>query len=229
MPEAASVDERETVTPTARAAAQAWRSALRLFCFVVVATALMSVTHFVTQTRIAAALAAEKMKFINEVLPAEHYDNDLLADNITLPPTPELGLKTESLVYRARRNGQYSALVLEAVAPDGYAGNIRLLIGITRDGEITGVRVVEHQETPGLGDYIDPRRDKNKTQPWIAQFTGLIAPEIPDADWRVKKERGRFDAHAGATVSPRAVIEAVRKAARFVAHSGGRLFKEKTS
>ncbi|MDR1648367.1 MAG: electron transport complex subunit RsxG [Zoogloeaceae bacterium] len=228
MNDAAPERNSETPAPTVNAAAQAWRSALRLFCFVVVATALMSMTHSVTRTRIQAALTAEKMKFISEVLPAERYDNDLLADSITLPPTPELGLKTESRVYRARKDGKYNALVLEAVAPDGYAGAIRLLIGISRAGEITGVRVVDHRETPGLGDYIDPRRDKNKTRPWIAQFTGLIAPEIPDADWRVKKERGRFDAYAGATVSPRAVIEAVRKAARFAARSGERLFEEKT-
>ncbi|MDR2166092.1 MAG: electron transport complex subunit RsxG [Zoogloeaceae bacterium] len=211
------------------APAQAFRSAVRLFLFVALATALLSATYLWTRPRIEASLAAEKMKFIDEVLPSERYDNALLADTLTLSPTPELGQKTASVVYRARLRGEPAALVLEAIAPDGYAGNIRLVMGVTTAGEITGVRVVEHQETPGLGDYIDPKKDRNKASPWIAQFTGIVAPGVPDAEWKVKKEKGRFDQRAGATVSPRAVIEAVRKAARFAEKAGPRLFvKEET-
>lgn len=207
---------------------QAMRSAIRLFLFAVVATALLSATYQLSHPRIEASLAAEKMKFINEVLPPDRYDNDLLTDTRTLPATPELGQKSESIVYRARKNGVPTAVVLEAIAPDGYAGNIRLVMGITLQGEITGVRVVAHQETPGLGDYIDPRKDKNKIRPWISQFTGLFAPEVSDEEWRVKKEKGRFDQRAGATVSPRAVINAVHRAARFAERMGTAFFEEKT-
>jgi len=207
---------------------QAIRSAIRLFLFVVIATALLSITHQLTNPRIEASKVAEKMKFINEVLPPDRYDNDLVADTRILPATPELGQKSESTVYRARKNGAPYAIVLEAIAPDGYAGNIRLVMGITLQGEITGVRVVAHQETPGLGDYIDPRKDKNKTRPWIAQFTGLFAPNVPDGEWRVKKEKGRFDQRAGATVSPRAVIGAVHRTARFAERMGAAFFEEET-
>jgi electron transport complex protein RnfG len=205
----------------------ALRSALILLAYVALFTGLLAAAYQWTRPAIEASLAAEKMKFINEVLPAGNYDNDLLADTLSLPPMPELGTKAASQVYRARRAGQPAALVLEAVAPDGYAGNIRLVIGITASGDITGVRVVEHRETPGLGDYIDPAKDKNRQKnPWIAQFVGLNVPSVPDADWKVKKDKGRFDARAGATVSPRAVVEAVRKATRFAVREQERLFVE---
>ncbi|MDR1888761.1 MAG: electron transport complex subunit RsxG [Zoogloeaceae bacterium] len=199
-----------------------------LLAFVVAFTSLLSVAQQWTRPAIEASLAAEKMKFINEVLPAGGYDNDLLADTLTLPPTPELGLAEASRVYRARLDGKPVALVLEAVAPDGYAGDIRLILGVTAAGEITGVRVVQHKETPGLGDYIDLKKDKDKQYPWIVQFDGLKYPDVPDEEWKVKKDRGRFYYRTGATVSPRAVIKAVHRAMQFVVAHQARLFEEAT-
>ena len=113
------------------ASTMAVRTALILFVFVVLFTALLAGAYQWTRPAIQSSLAAEKMKFINEVLPAGSYDNELLADTLSLPPTPELGLKQPSTVYRARRGGEPAALVLEAVAPDGYSGDIRLVLGIT--------------------------------------------------------------------------------------------------
>jgi electron transport complex protein RnfG len=103
-------------------------------------------------------------------------------------------------------------VVLEAVAPDGYSGEIRLLVGIHADGRVAGVRVTAHRETPGLGDYIDPARG-----PWIRQFDGRsLADPLPDG-WRVKKDGGRFDYLAGATITPRAVVKAVRRSLEYFA------------
>ena len=88
------------------------------------------------------------------------------------------------------------------------------------------MRVLQHRETPGLGDYIDPKKDKNKKRPWIGQFTNANPAAESERNWRVKKDGGRFDAMAGATVSPRAVIKAVRKAALYVAANHEALFKQ---
>ncbi|WP_303783231.1 electron transport complex subunit RsxG [Azovibrio restrictus] len=209
---------------TYTASTMAVRTALILFVFVVLFTALLAGAYQWTRPAIETSLAAEKMKFINEVLPAGSYDNDLLTDTLRLPPTPELGQKTPSTVYRARRAGQPTALVLEAIAPDGYAGEIRLVLGVTVNGDITGVRVVQHKETPGLGDYIDPRKDKNRESPWISQFAGLNYPQVADAEWKVKKDKGRFDYRTGATVTPRAVVGAVHKAVRFAVTHQPQLF-----
>ena len=107
------------------------------------------------------------------------------------------------------------ALVLEAVAPDGYAGKIRLILAVRASGEIAGVRVTQHRETPGLGDYIEPKKDKNKARPWITQYVGLSLASLAEADWKVRKDGGRIDHYAGATVTPRAVAKAVHKAVRW--------------
>jgi Na+-translocating ferredoxin:NAD+ oxidoreductase subunit G len=198
------------------AGTMAVRTATILFVFVVLFTGLLAVAYVTTKPSIEASAAEEKMKLIDEVLPRDRYDNDLLQDTLVLPPTPELGLDGASTVYRARHQGQPAAVVVEAVAPDGYAGKIRMIIAVGADGTISGVRVVQHKETPGLGDYIDPRKDKNKARPWIGQFAGLSFASHDAAQWKVKKEGGLFDSHVGATVSPRAVIKAVRKALAYV-------------
>ena len=78
------------------------------------------------------------------------------------------------------------------------------------DGSLSGVRVTGHRETPGLGDYIDPKKDKNKARPWITQFTDMSLATVVDKDWKVKKDGGRIDHYAGATVTPRAVSKAVK-------------------
>lgn len=200
------------------------RTAVILFAFVVVFTALLAAAYTFTLPAIEAAAAEEKMKLIDEVLPRSAYDNDLLKDTLTLGPAPELGLEAASTAYRARRGAQTVALVFEAIAPDGYAGKIRLLIALAPDGTLHGVRVVQHKETPGLGDYIEPKKDKNKARPWITQFDGLQPASSEAHDWQVKKDGGRFDAVAGATVTPRAVVKAVRKAALYVEAHRATLF-----
>ena len=198
------------------AAGMAVRTAATLFLFVVVFTSVLAGAYFLTKDALAASAAEEKLRLINEVLPPALYDNALLDDTLPLPATAELGLKEASTVYRARRGGQPVALVLESVAPDGYAGKIRLLIAIKADGSVAGVRVMQHKETPGLGDYIEPKKDKNKERPWITQFDGLSLEKLPLVQWKVKKDGGQFDSVAGATVTPRAVVKAVKKAVEYV-------------
>lgn len=195
------------------------RTAVILFIFVVIFTGLLSGAYLWTKSTIDVAAAEEKMKLVDEVLPRNAYDNDLLKDAISLPPSPALGTEDVSTAYRAKRTGQTTAVVLEAVAPDGYAGRIHLLLAIGTDGTVLGVRATQHKETPGLGDYIEPKKDKNKNRPWITQFDGLKPAEIEERDWKVRKDGGRFDSVAGATVTPRAVIKAVRKAALHVAEN----------
>ena len=212
----------EIKPPTA--AKMAVRTAVILFLFVVTFTGLLSGAYLWTLPTIEAAASEEKMKLINEVLPADNYDNDLLKDAFQIAGTPALGQDGASTAYVARKGGRTSAVVLEAIAPDGYAGKIRLLIALDADGALLGVRVTQHKETPGLGDYIEPKKDKNKERPWITQFNGLKPAATEEREWKVKKDGGRFDSVAGATVTPRAVIKAVRKAAVYVAENRETLF-----
>lgn len=212
------------VVPEPTAAKMAVRTAIILVLFVVVFTGLLSSVYFWTLPTIKAAASEEKMKLIDEVLPRSTYDNALLEDTVEIAATPALGLDEKSTAYRARKDGQPFAVVLEAVAPDGYAGKIRLLVAVAADGSLLGVRVTQHKETPGLGDYIEPKKDKNKARPWITQFDGLNPETLDAREWKVRKDGGRFDSVAGATVTPRAVIKAVGKAAAYVAENRERLF-----
>ncbi len=209
---------------TPSATTMAVRTAVILLIFVVVFTSLLAAAYLSTRPAIEAAAAEEKMKLISEVLPRELYDNDLLQDRLQLPPSAGLGNDEASTAYRASKSGKASALVFEAVAPDGYSGKIRLLLAVAADGSLLGVRVTQHRETPGLGDYIDPRKDKNKERPWIRQFDGLSLATVADREWRVRKDNGRFDSVAGATVTPRAVVKAVHKALQYVAENRQQLF-----
>lgn len=215
-----------TAAKSFTAQGMAARTAAILFVFVIIFTGLLSAAYLWTKPAIEASAAEEKMKLIDEVLPRGEYDNSLLSDTLALPPTPELGLNDPSTLYRARRQGQPVALVVEAVAPDGYAGRIRMIVALRADGAVAGVRVTQHKETPGLGDYIEIKKDKNKTRPWITQFSGLSLAQVADREWKVRKDGGRIDYYAGATVTPRAVSKAILKAAKWAVANRDRLFAE---
>ncbi|MDP2195658.1 MAG: electron transport complex subunit RsxG [Rhodocyclaceae bacterium] len=223
-----------SATPTALRIAL--RTATILLLFTIAFTAMMAWMHQITEPIIAATQQDAKRRLIAAVLPPAAYDNDLLADVIDLPPTAALGLDVPTRVYRARRAGQPVALVLEAAAPDGYSGRIGLILAVTADGRLAAVRVTQHKETPGLGDYIDPKKDKNKARPWITQFDGRHFDETPRDKWRVKKDGGAFDQQVGATISARAVTRAtgralawtLERAATLYALPSAATFKEKS-
>lgn len=200
------------------------RTGLVLVSFTVIFTLLMAITYWATRDIIAASEQAEKMRLVNEVLPPSDYDNVLLEDFIEMAPQPGLGLDQPSRLYRARKDLEPVALVFDAVAPDGYSGRIRLLVAVRHNGTVAGVRVTQHKETPGLGDYIDIRKDKRKSRPWITQFNGLGLNQVAPEQWRVKKDGGHFDQVTGATVSARAVTNAVGRAVKFAADNQDKLF-----
>ncbi|MDP1897235.1 MAG: RnfABCDGE type electron transport complex subunit G, partial [Sulfurimicrobium sp.] len=127
--------------------------ALVLAAFALVGTTLLALTYSATKDNIAASEKKAKLALIAQILPPALYDNDIIRDAAELQAIAELGTAEPTLVYRARKEGQAVAAVLEVVAPDGYAGKIKLLVAIKSSGEVSGVRVVAHKETPGLGDY----------------------------------------------------------------------------
>ena len=194
-------------------------TALALLVFSVVGAGLLSGTFTLTRPTIELSEQADKRILVAQTLPTGSYDNDLIRDARPLPAAPLLGLKHPGLVYPASQDGRVNAVVLEAVAPDGYSGEIRLLIGILADGRVAGVRVTAHKETPGLGDYIDQARS-----PWIKEFDGHSLGDPAPEQWKVRKDGGRFDSRAGATITPRAVVKAVRKALEYFAAHRAELF-----
>jgi electron transport complex protein RnfG len=188
----------------------ALRTSVILFLFAIIGTALMAYTFRHTEPIIEKSAQAEKLALINQVLPKSLYDNDLLAAYRELPASDLLGTRKASGLWLASKGGQPAGVVLEAIAPEGYSGDIALLIGIAADGIVTGVRVTRHKETPGLGDYIEPAKS-----PWILQFAGKFYDTDHDSRWKVKKDGGEFDSRAGATITPRAIVKAVREALKY--------------
>lgn len=187
------------------------KSGALLMAFAIVGTALLAATYLATRDIIAESEKQAKLALIGQILPNSLYDNDILKEARELPPTTELGTKDATPLYVATLGGKPSVAVFEAVAPDGYAGKIKLLVAVKADGELSGVRVVDHHETPGLGDYIVIAKDK-----WITLFDGLSLDKYSAQEWKVKKDGGKFEHRSGATVTPRAIVKAVHKALQHV-------------
>ena len=152
------------------------RTATILLLFTLVFTTLMAEVYQITKPVLEATTLDAKRRLIAEVLPTNAYNNDLLADAIELPANAELGLAEKTRIYRARLGDSPAALVFETTALDGYSGEIRLILAVRADGRLAALRVTQHKETPGLGDYIDPKKDKNRVQPWIASSTTATSP-----------------------------------------------------
>ena len=194
----------------------AWPNALRtsglLVIFAAVATAILAATFDITHSQIRRNEQRAQRMLIDQVMPAALHDNDLLSAQKTLPADGSLGTRAPSFAWIARKHGLATGVVLEAVAPDGYSGDIALLIGLREDGQILGVRVTAHKETPALGDYIDITKSR-----WITQFDGKSLTAPSEKNWKVKQDGGSFDARAGATITPRAVVKAVHGALRYFA------------
>lgn len=194
-------------------------TAVFLFLFAAFGTALVAFTFDNTHERIAANERAALLRNLHVLIPPDTHDNDIFNDVIEVTNADLLGTGEPVAVYRARKQGWPVAAVLTVIAPDGYNGAIKLLVGINLDGTLAGVRVVSHHETPGLGDTIDAQRSN-----WILGFTGRSLQDPVLKKWAVKRDGGDFDQFTGATITPRAVVKAVKKALVYFERNSQRLF-----
>lgn len=177
--------------------------AVALFC-----TAISTAVFWLTKGRIDAVTVEQQRELLREVVPQHYFDNDLLGTckDIKHPEATYL-----NKLFFAKKQGNLTAYAIQATAPDGYSGNIVLLIGIQPDGKVLGVRTLEHKETPGLGDKIEKRVSN-----WIDAFSNKEFRLDNEAQWAVKKDGGQFDQFTGATITPRAVVNTVRQSAKWV-------------
>lgn len=189
------------------ALANAARAALILGGFALCGAGLLAWTEQQTRPRIEANARAALEAELNRLVPAAEYDNDLLASAAPIVAPELTGVATPVTLYRATKGGAPVAVLFQLTAPDGYAGPIRLLAAVRADGRLAGARVLAHKETPGLGDYIEERRS-----PWIHGFDGRSLADPEEARWAVRKDGGAFDHVTGATVTPRAIVKALRRA-----------------
>ncbi len=186
--------------------------------FAVVGTGLVAITQDATAARIAQNEREALLATLHALVPAESHDNDIFTDVITVKD-PLLGTRHPMPVYRARKDGEPVAAVLASVAPEGYGGAMRLLVAVRDDGTLAGVRVLRHQETPGLGDKIEAERSD-----WILSFEGRSLADPLPPQWGVKKDGGVFDQFTGATITPRAVVRGVFNTLRYFEQHREELF-----
>ncbi len=199
----------------------ALKTAAVLIAFAVVFTALLAYIFQVTKVPIEKSEAKARLALFRQIVPENMHDNDILKDTLIIAPNSLLGNTQPSIANRARINNAPAAVILEAIAHDGYSGDIKLLIAIKYTGKISGVRVLTHKETPGLGDYIDIAKDD-----WIKLFDNESLTKTDDKSWNVKKDNGQFDYMAGATITPRAVVKAVHKSLQYFEANKDTLFAE---
>jgi len=165
---------------------------------------ILSLVEAMTREPIAEQRRLQTLKALQAVLPS--IDNSPDTDTVTLiTGQDKKGRDLSRIFYRGRLQNELVGVAFKVVAPDGYSGNIEIMVGIAPDGTVSGIEILTHAETPGLGDKI--------THPWFKDL--FPGKNLDNADWRVKKDGGHFDEITGATISPRAVVGAVRQGLEF--------------
>jgi Na+-translocating ferredoxin:NAD+ oxidoreductase subunit G len=196
------------------------RNSVLLALFALGTTALIASTYLLTKDNIALQMRQAEEKALLQIVPRSRHDNEMLDDTIPVGPQDAgLGLREEKHIYVARQGGTVVAVIIPVVAPDGYTGDIDLIVGVNRDGTIAGVRALNQRETPGLGDKVDLKKSD-----WVLGFDGrsLVNPTLDG--WAVKKDKGVFDQFTGATITPRAVVAATLRALQFAEANRQTLF-----
>lgn len=196
-----------------------YKHAFVLSIFAAVCALIVATTYQYTREKIQQNEADAKIRLLQEVLPKNQYDNNVAKDTKILPADKLLGTSDSSIAHIAKKHGAPIAIALTAIAPDGYSGKIKLLIGIHSDGHIVGVRAISHKETPGLGDKIEIKKSD-----WITQFEHSTFSK--PASWQVHKDGGDFDQITGATITARAVITAVYRALEYFEENREILFAD---
>ena len=182
-----------------------WASGAILAVLAAICTALVAITHSTTAPRIAANAQAYLEQSLQPVLEGLEYDGNLSESTVIIEPPHELPGDKPVTVYRVYADGAPVAALFIVTAKDGFSGPIKLLVGIAADGEISGVRVLEHRETPGLGDLIESSKSD-----WIEQFRKRSLTD-PDRElWSIKRDGGVYDQLTGASITPRSVIKAIK-------------------
>ena len=197
------------------------KNGLALAAFAGICTSVVSVVNYLTIDTIAEQKQRVLLQTLNQILPPQSYNNDLAADCALVVDKSRLGSDKPQRIYRARMAGKPVAAVIETTAPDGYSGSIELMMAVKLDGTISGVKTLSHKETPGLGDKIEERKSD-----WIFSFSNQKVDSESDKRWAVKKDNGMFDQFTGATITPRAVVKAVKNTALYFAANQQQIFAQ---
>ena len=190
-----------------------------LTLFAITCTLAVSLVSELTKDRIKVQEQQQLLRTLHNIVDPSRYDNDITSDCIMVS-APELGADKMHTAYLAKKAGDVIAIAITSTAPQGYNGNIDFIIAINNDESVSGVRVLKHQETPGLGDKIEIRKSD-----WITRFTGESILSNNDSRWAVSKDGGMFDQFTGATITPRGLIKGIKNTLNYVNTNKSSLLK----
>ncbi|MFT5808769.1 MAG: electron transport complex protein RnfG [Moritella dasanensis] len=176
-----------------------------LALFALACTSVVAITHTVTKDRIAEQEQIQLLKIINQLLPEDSHDNNIFQSCKLMTNEALLGTAEPQRVFTATKLDETVGYAIEGIAPAGYNGNIKLVVGIDTLGKVTGVRILGHNETPGLGDKVEYRKSN-----WLDDFVDQTLTTENAHTWAVTKDGGDFDSFTGATITPRAVVSSVK-------------------
>ncbi len=188
------------------ASSRVLKSGVTLAAIAAVCTSLVAMTYQVTRERIAANEQAWLEQSLQPALAGLFFDSGVSESRVTIPAPHDLPGSPDAVIYRVYSGDTPVAALFVVSARDGYAGAIRLLVGVDIAGTVTGVEVLEHRETPGLGDRIESTKSD-----WVKQFDGRSLAAPLTSGWKIKRDGGEFDQLTGASVTPRAVIKAIKE------------------
>jgi len=206
------------------------KNAVGLALFAMVTAGIIALVQYNTKQQIADNIALAQARALYEITPEHTLDNDLLADKLDLTSNAlrstmninALGkLPDGSSAYFAKKGGLVHTIIFPVISPNGYTTDIHMLVGVKLDGTLAGVRVVDHKETPGLGDKVEVKKSN-----WINDFAGKSLHNPSKDNWKVHKDGGHFDQFTGATITPRAVVGAVYQTLEFFSKNQHLLLKE---
>lgn len=197
------------------------KAGFSLTIFALISVLFVSTSEHLTHDKIAENKAMMLLQALNEIVPPQAYDNNLVASKVVLL-AEDTGFVKKTPVFFATKNKQAVAAIFEVVTLKGYSGAIKVLIGISAsDKSITGVRIVEHKETPGLGDKMELRKSD-----WVLSFNGKSLSNQSLQDWQVRKDGGNFDQFTGATITPRAIVNIVKSTLLYARNNLDDLFSK---
>lgn len=189
-----------------------WKSGVTLAIIAAICTSLVAATWQLTADRIASNKQEYLERSLRPALAGLFFDTGVTESMLTIPPPHDLPGNGAAIIYRVYAQDQPVAALFVVSARGGYAGPIRLLIGVSMDGSVTGVRVLEHRETPGLGDFIELHKSD-----WVLQFDGHSLRDPEPAKWEIKRDGGEFDQLTGASITTRAIVKAIRETLTYFA------------
>lgn len=181
------------------------KNAVILVVFALVSSGLSALTYWLTKDKIQSEKELALNRLIVDIVPQEHFNNDVYHDCVLVNSDPNIAASKPAKIYRMRQNDKASALIIETTTPKGYSGDITVAVGIFINGTISNVGIIDHKETPGLGDKVEVRKSD-----WLKQFPGQKLEADRDSYWQVSNDGGAFDAITGATITPRAIIAAIK-------------------